>query len=222
MNNVRFAILGTGGHGLAALDAALLMDGVDFVGWIDSFKSQNEIVGGYPVLGHPDALSELIKKHNIHKIFLAVSHNFTRMELWKRISRNVANLELLSIIHPNSSVSKTAVVGKGSLVMSGAIVAAGCTVGENCIIDLNSVLDHDSILGSYASLLPSTTTGGNVSIGICTCICLGSLISHRLSIGEHSFVGAGSVVLKNIPEKSLVYGYPAKLIRQRSEDEKHF
>lgn len=207
---------------MAALDAALLMNELEFIGWIDSYKSQNEIVGGYPVLGHPNNLEELIKKHDFNSIFLAVSHNYTRLELWREISKKICDLHLISIIHPNSSISKTAIIGKGSLVMSGAIIAAGCKVGENCIVDLNSVLDHDSVLESYASLLPSTTTGGNVTIGTCTCICLGSLISHRLSIGGHSFIGAGSVVLRDIPEKTLAYGYPAKSIRTRSEDEKHF
>lgn len=220
--NNRFVILGTNGHGLAALDAAREMGDCEFVGWLDSFRSSGEVVANAPILGHPDQLAELMVKHNFGKLFIAVSHNYTRYEIATKLQKMTPQLEFLTIKHPRSIISTTAKIGDGSLIMAGAVIATGCTVGEQCIVDLNSVLDHDSEMRPYASLLPSCTTGGDVTVGSCVCVCLGTVISHRLTIGDHAFIGAGSVVLKDVPESTIAYGFPAKSIRTRESNEKHF
>jgi acetyltransferase-like isoleucine patch superfamily enzyme len=40
----------------------------------------------------------------------------------------------------------------------------------------------------------------------------GSTILSNIVVGEHAIVGAGSVVTKNVPPKSIVAGNPAKFI----------
>lgn len=214
--------MGTNGHGLAALDTAREMGGYEFIGWLDSFRSAGEVVADSPILGHPDQLIELMAKYNFNKLFIAVSHNFTRYEIAKKLQQTSPQLTFLTIKHPRSTISSTAKIGDGSLIMAGSVIATGCTVGEQCIVDLNCVLDHDSEMRPYASLLPSCTTGGDVTIGSCVCVCLGTVISHRLTIGDHAFIGAGSVVLKDVPEGMIAYGFPAKTIRSRESNEKHF
>ncbi len=198
------------------------MGGYEFVGWIDSFRSSGELVANAPILDQPNQLAELMIKHNFSKLFIAVSHNYTRYEIATKLQQTIPQLEFLTIKHPRSIISNTAKIGNGSLIMAGAVIATGCTVGEHCIVDLNSVLDHDSEMKPYASLLPSCATGGNVILGCCVCVCIGTVISHRLTIGDNAFVGAGSVVLKDIPESTIAYGFPAKLIRTRESNEKHF
>jgi acetyltransferase-like isoleucine patch superfamily enzyme len=42
----------------------------------------------------------------------------------------------------------------------------------------------------------------------------------RLEIGENTVVGAGSLVVKSLPDDVLVYGNPAKVIRNRIAGEK--
>lgn len=41
----------------------------------------------------------------------------------------------------------------------------------------------------------------------------GAIILPGVSIGDNAVVGAGSVVTKNIPENSLAYGIPARIIK---------
>ena len=47
-----------------------------------------------------------------------------------------------------------------------------------------------------------------------------SVIIAGITVGRHSIVAAGSVVTKNIPPYSLVFGNPARVIRQYKEDAK--
>ena len=41
----------------------------------------------------------------------------------------------------------------------------------------------------------------------------GAVIAAGVHIGSRSIIGAGSVVLKDVKEGSIVYGNPAKMIR---------
>lgn len=221
-NLERVVIVGSSGHSIAALDATLRMNKHLVVGWLDSFKSTGEIVAGYEILGHPNNVARLMIQHRFTKVFLGISNNHTRRLVWEKMRTESPELKLATIIHPQSCISPSAHIGEGSLIMGGAIVNPGCRVGQNCIVNTKSSLDHDSEMKPYSSILPGVTTGGNVTIGICSCICLNATLSHRVSIGDHSYVGAASLVLRDIPDRVLAYGAPARVVRSRNEDDKHF
>ncbi len=40
-----------------------------------------------------------------------------------------------------------------------------------------------------------------------------AIILPGITVGEHSIVGAGSVVTKDVPDKTIVAGNPARIIR---------
>jgi len=47
----------------------------------------------------------------------------------------------------------------------------------------------------------------------------GSILCPGITIGENAFVGAGSVVTRDVPDRVIVLGNPAKVVRKVSEDE---
>ena len=218
----RIVIFGASGHGLVALDAVLRQGRYEMVGWLESFKPAGEIVGGFPILGHPDQLVALTREYDFTKGFLGISDNFVRRTLYEKMRASTPDFDVVSIIHPFSCIASSAEIHKGALVLAGAIVNSGCVVGENCIVNTKASLDHDSEMKPYSSILPGVTTGGGVEIGDCSCVCVGATISHRVRIGEHSIIGAGAVVLKDITSYVLAYGVPARVVRSRTLGERHF
>ena len=44
---------------------------------------------------------------------------------------------------------------------------------------------------------------------------LGSTVRNNINIGEWSLVGAGSVVVKDIPDKVVAFGNPARVVRHK-------
>ncbi len=48
---------------------------------------------------------------------------------------------------------------------------------------------------------------------------IGATIKDRVRVGANSIVGAGAVVLKDVPDNSVVVGVPAKFIRNVEPDE---
>lgn len=111
--------------------------------------------------------------------------------------------------------------------------AAGIRIGQNCFIGANVYFDEmrpELIeIGSQVTItsgtriishffsptIPPKYYYGRVTIGSKTFIGMNSLIVNSVNIGERAIVAAGSVVTKDIPEKEVWGGNPARLIKKR-------
>jgi len=61
------------------------------------------------------------------------------------------------------------------------------------------------------------TDGKPVSIGNDVWIGIRVTILPGVTIGDHSVIGAGAVVTKDVPEYAIVGGSPARILRMRNE-----
>jgi acetyltransferase-like isoleucine patch superfamily enzyme len=61
-----------------------------------------------------------------------------------------------------------------------------------------------------------------VKVGRGTAIALGAKIIHGVSIGENSVVGAGALVLRDVPAGVLAYGSPCRTVRRRQPGEPYY
>lgn len=59
--------------------------------------------------------------------------------------------------------------------------------------------------------------GGGVNIGNKVWIATGAMILPGVTIGDGAIVAAGAVVTKDVPEKCMVAGVPAKVIKENVE-----
>jgi acetyltransferase-like isoleucine patch superfamily enzyme len=81
------------------------------------------------------------------------------------------------------------------------------------IILPNTVISHDSVIGHYTSLARGVCVSGGVDVGRFCYLGTNAPIISKVTIGEYSLVGMGSVVLKSIDRNSVVVGNPARLLR---------
>lgn len=58
-------------------------------------------------------------------------------------------------------------------------------------------------------------------MGAYSAVSLGAAVLPGVSIGEHSVIGAGAVVVRDIPGKVVSFGVPSKVIRSREIGEKY-
>ena len=64
----------------------------------------------------------------------------------------------------------------------------------------------------------SASLAGNVKVGDFATIGTNSTILPNVTIGKESYVGAGAVVNKDVPDNQVDVGVPAKFLRKNFED----
>ena len=82
-------------------------------------------------------------------------------------------------------------------------------IHPRAVVNTGSIIEHDCILEDGVHISPNAVMGGTVSIGKKSWVCVGCSIANNVKIGEDVVVGAGSVVLKEVPNNVLVAGIPA-------------
>ena len=60
-----------------------------------------------------------------------------------------------------------------------------------------------------------------MKVGKYSSISLGAKIIQKVSIGKHVVVGAGAVVLDDLPDRVVAYGVPARIARRREVGENY-
>ena len=86
---------------------------------------------------------------------------------------------------------------------TGLVLHPATVMGKNC------VMRHCTTVGSKREKDDVPVFGDNVDIGS------NSVILGRINIGDNSIIGAGSVVVDDVPPNSIVAGNPARVIRSR-------
>ena len=128
-----------------------------------------------------------------HRFYLK-KHYFTA-RLISQIARNRTGIE----IHPGAKI------GKGFFIDHGS----GVVVGETTIIGNNVTLYQGVTLGGTGKEKGKRhpTLEDNVMVSV------GAKVLGSFTIGENSKIGAGSVVLNEIPKNCTVVGVPGKIVK---------
>ena len=93
------------------------------------------------------------------------------------------------------------------------VIGAGSNVQDNAVVHVDPgfpVVIGDRVTIGHGAIIHGCTIGDDCLIG------MGAIILNGAVIGKGSIVGAGALVTQNvqIPEDSMVYGSPAKVVRQ--------
>ena len=85
----------------------------------------------------------------------------------------------------------------------------GVHIGSYTRVNTHAIiLAHDFSHGDPSKMWGNTTIGHHCVIGGW------ALILPDVTLGNHVFVGAGSVVTKNVPDHCIIAGNPARIIRR--------
>lgn len=131
-----------------------------------------------------------------------------------------------SFVHPLAAVTGNVIIGKNCYIGPGAairgdwgqiILEDGVNVQENCTVHMfpgKSITLKESAHVGHGAIIHGANLGRNCLIGMNT------VIMDDAEIGDESIVGAMAFVKSEtkIPNRSLVVGNPAKVIKQVSDE----
>lgn len=125
-------------------------------------------------------------------------------------------------IMDNVMIGDNCNIGNNCFIENGVVVGNGVTIKNNVALYDGAIIEDDVFLGpncvftnvlrprafiSQKNNFKKTIVKKGATIGANATIVCG------VTIGEYSFVGAGSVVTKDVPPFALVVGNPAKVIK---------
>lgn len=218
----KIVIFGASGHARVVLDIINRMDQYEVIGIIDgSDCGSTKSIFNHRILGSDEDLPRIIDDFGVDCGIIAVGDNYRRCLIHRKITDMCPRLKLGTAVHPGASVAEDVTVGEGSVVMAGAVINSGCRIGRSCILNTNCSLDHDSAMEDFSSFAPGVTAGGNVTVATCGAISIGAIIKHGVRVGEHAVVGAGAIVMRDVPSFTVSYGQPCRVIRDRIVGERY-
>lgn len=131
-----------------------------------------------------------------------------------------------AFVHPQAAVTGNVVIGEKVYVGPGAairgdwggiVIENGCNVQENCTIHMfpgvTIRLQEGAHIG-HGAIIHGASVGRNVLVG------MNAVVMDNAVIGDNSIVGALAFVPAEmqIPERSLVVGNPARIVKQVSDN----
>ena len=190
--NKKLAIIGAGGHGKVVGEIALLNQ-YDTINFFDDKISE---IKNFPfrIVGNIELLKKNLK--NYDDFFVAIGDNVIRCDKISWLKKEKKNI--VSLIHPKSTVSKFSSIEAGSCVMANAVVNAGTNIKEGVIINTSSSIDHDCSIEDYSHISPNCSLSGNVRVGKFTHLGTGTSVHPRINIGQNVKTGIGSKIYKDI------------------------
>ena len=197
---------GAGGHGKVALDIARL------TGWLpDLVLDDNPAVvelSGVAVRVPAAVEWGQTKAFEFH---VSVGDNATRRRLFADLCARGGTPRTL--IHPTAAISSEATLGRGCLVAAQVAVNPAARIGDNVILNTSASVDHDCEIGSHAHIAPGVRLGGLVKVGDESLVGIGACVKPGVVIGCRCLVGAGAVVVHDVPDGTVVCGNPARRLR---------
>lgn len=157
---------------------------------------------------HKVPVSKASETEVVGPLIISIGSNRIRQMVSERYP-----LEYAKAVHPNAIISPSATIDSGTVVMQGAIIQADAIIGRHCIINSGASIDHECRIDNFVHISPHTTLCGNVSVGEGSWIGAGSTVIPGIKIGKWCIIGAGSVVIKDIPDGTIAYGNPCKIKR---------
>lgn len=207
-------IIGAGGLGRETIWMAERINAVkpewNILGFIDDKPSyKGKIIDGYRVLGnsadvatYPDAYyvcavgSARIRKSAVEKIL------------------KIAPVKFATLIDPACVwCNSRATIGEGCIICAHTYITVDTKIGNHVYFGADGTIGHDARVDDFVTCYPGVNVSGTTHISPCCEIGAGSQVIQGVSIGEKTIVGAGSVVIRDLPANCTAVGAPAKPIK---------
>lgn len=175
----------------------------------DDIQTHNTQIQGVTVLGN---ISTWAHYKDCEFVIAIGSPRVRKKVLEKMLTYGLP--DFATLIHPSVKFSNTVSIGEGTMVCAGTILTADIVLGKHNILNLNVTVGHESQFGDYVTIAPMVAVSGNVMLNSLVEVGTGSVIRQGLTLNDGSMLGMGAVLTKNIPERMIYAGNPAKKLKE--------
>lgn len=214
-------ILGGNGNGLvmaAAIDRNKRGWEIQF---LNDFEEIGTMIGKYkklPIVGRPEQAKEMLQEEGAKIMYAFGTLKNPEDKLRRITSLNIKKDQWLSFVDETAVVPiEYCEIEEGCFVGPLAQLSPNVLLNRHCCLMGNSYVGHDSEVGEFSMLASNSVVGSYVKVGRGVHIGTNACIREHVEIGDYSVIGAGAVVIKDLPARAIVVGNPAKILRYRED-----
>lgn len=209
---MRSVIIGAGTYAEVYL-AYLQESGVEVIGFVDDDpKFENQCVRGIPVIGKVTDLGELRERYQLEAAYCPLGNNKLRVKFLKMAKG--WGYEIPNYIHPSVIISPGVTIGEGVYILLGTTIMPYAVIKDYVMISMGVHLAHHTVLEEGVFLSTGCNFGASITAHRYAYCGISSTIMTGLhELGEDCLIGAGAVVIKDVPDRAVMAGVPAKVLR---------
>lgn len=183
----------------------------DVVGYVDISDTVGDVRVGnrvYPYLGTDDFLLEKTDPTNVA---VCVGNPALRKKIVEKLKEN-PNLRFPNLILSDTRICPDVRLGQGVIISMDCRISTNVQIGDFSFLNMGSVVCHDGTLGEFVTLSPDVRLAGAVTVGDGSELGMGARVIQGIRIGAQTVVGAGGVVVHDLPDACTAVGVPARVI----------
>jgi sugar O-acyltransferase (sialic acid O-acetyltransferase NeuD family) len=181
---------------------------------LDSASPISEQLGQVPILGWDEDRLKVYRHEGIHRAMVVHSNNRKKSEFMIKIMD--LGFELVNAIHPRACIATNVQIGYNVIINAHAVIQPFAQVGNGVMVHAGVILEHDNIIADCVNLAPGATLAGWVQVQEGAYIYTNATVIPARKIGKHAIIGAGAVVLEDVPDYAVVVGNPARITKYLS------
>jgi len=210
----KVVVVGAGGMGRCVLDVVDAVNAAssgsplfEVVGVVDDSPQSLELLDqrGVSFLGAVDSLADL--PGDVGYV-IGIGNGAVRRRVaelpWCR-HRTAAR-----VVHPNVHLGHGVRLGHGVVICSHVSIENNVVLGDHSHVNQNSTVGHDSVIGDYVTISPLAAVSGSTVLESESFVGTNATLRQGLTVGVAAVVGAGAVVLRDVPPGVTAVGNPAR------------
>jgi sugar O-acyltransferase (sialic acid O-acetyltransferase NeuD family) len=204
-------IIGAGTYG--QVYAEYLKNTYNIVGYIDDNERLIcKKIDNIEVLGNREFLFNHVDR-NI-SIFVPIGDNNVRVELLKKL--NTLGFDTPSYIHPHVTIHESVKIGQAVYILHGINIMPFTIMKDYVMISTGANISHHTTIEDGCFFSYGVNIGASIHIDSKSYFGAGSTVMTGVkNIGKNTLIGAGAVVIQDIPDNAVVAGVPAKIIKYK-------
>lgn len=209
-NMKKLALFGSGDFAQSIIPLALSTGEYEIFGYFEDYNPKGTVINGYIVYGAADDAVKMYQEGAFDCIFIAMGYNHFDIKE-KVYLKFKGTIPLATIITPDVTIDKSAIIGEGTCVCLNSLIGKGCIIGDNVWI-CDSTISHNIIVGNHTYFSGGNRVAGFSNIGKKCFFGICAIVSEHLSITDDVWIGLGMIVYKSI-KKSGKYAVLQKIVQ---------